>query len=58
MILRNRIFQTRPKTGELRSFIYQNSYIITKEDLIEFLAIHATDEGKKHYKIQARKTND
>ena len=46
------------KKGELRSFIYQNSYIITKEDLIEYLANHATDDGKKHYKIQMRKSND
>ena len=40
------------KSGELKSFIYQNSYIISKADLIEYLAIHAEDEGKKYFKLQ------
>lgn len=47
---KNKIYELIKK-GELRAFIYQNSYIIAKADLIEYLAAHADDEGKKHFKI-------
>lgn len=48
---RNRIYELI-KTGEIRSFIYQNSYITTKGDLIEYLALHATDEEKNTIKFK------
>ena len=35
------------KTGELRSFIYQQSYIIAKCDLIEYLAEHSDDKPRR-----------
>jgi len=54
---KNKIYELIKK-GEIRSFIYQNSYIIAKEDLIEYLALHSNDEGKKHYKVQPRESND
>lgn len=52
---KNKVYELIKK-GEIRSLIYQNSYIISKEDLIEYLASHATDTGKKHYKV--RMVND
>lgn len=54
---KNKVYQLI-KTGEIQSFIYQNSYIITKEDLIEYLARHATDEGKKYYKVQVSQSDE
>lgn len=35
------------KSGELRSFVYQQSYIIAKCDLIEYLADHSDDEPRR-----------
>ena len=35
------------KSGELRSFIYQQSYIIAKCDLIEYLVEHSDDEPRR-----------
>lgn len=35
------------KTGELRSFVYRQSYIISKSDLIEYLAEHSDDKPRR-----------
>lgn len=48
---KNRVYELI-KTKELRAFVYQDSYIIAKIDLIEYLADHWDDEGRKHYKIE------
>ena len=36
-------------TGELRSFIYRGTHIITKEDFIEYLIAHSNDSPEKHF---------
>ena len=40
------------KSGELRAFVYQNSYIISKTDLIEYLAEHSDDKPAKTFGIK------
>ncbi len=40
------------KIGELRAFVYQGSYIISKEDLIEYLVEHSDDTPKKSFSIR------
>ena len=40
------------KTKELRSFIFQGTYIIAKVDLIEYLADHWDDNSHKTYNIK------
>ena len=47
---KNRLYELI-KTKSLRSFVYQGSYIISKDDLIEYLADHCEDESRKNYKI-------
>ena len=39
------------KGGELRSFVYQQSYIIAKCDLIEYLADHSDDEPRRNISL-------
>ena len=39
------------KSGELRSFVYQQSYIIAKCDLIEYLADHSDDEPRRNISL-------
>ena len=37
-------------TGELRSFVYQGGYIISKDDLIDYLIEHSEDEPARSFK--------
>ena len=48
---RNKIYQMI-KDKEIRSFIYQGRYIITKIDLIEFLADTCDKQVHRHYTVQ------
>ncbi len=48
---RNRVYELI-KSKELRSFIFQGSYIITKDDLIDYLAEHSEDDSPKHYAVR------
>ena len=41
------------KAGEIRSFIYQGAYMISKSDLIDYLAEHSEDKGNKNYHIKS-----
>lgn len=40
------------KNGDLRSFVYRGSYIIAKDDLIEYLADHSEDESSRAFKVK------
>lgn len=48
---KNRIYEMI-HTGELKAYIYQNTYIVAKIDLIEFLADHCEDANKRTYTIK------
>jgi len=39
------------KSGELKSIIYQNAYIVCKDDLIDYLARHSEDDIGRRFKI-------
>ena len=55
---KNHIY-TLIRTGELRSFVYQQSYIIAKCDLIEYLAEHSDDKSRRKFTIaQGAMKND
>lgn len=47
---RNRIYELI-KTKALRAFIFQGSYMICKNDLIEYIADHSDDKSPKHYAV-------
>ena len=48
---KNRVYEMI-HTGELKAYIYQNTYIIAKIDLIEYLADHCEDASKRTYTIK------
>lgn len=39
-------------TGELKAYIYQETYLIAKIDLIEYLADHCEDANNRTYTIK------
>ncbi len=45
---KNRVYELI-KSGEIRSIIFQNSYIVAKADVIEYLADHANDKNGRHF---------
>ena len=47
---KNRVYEPI-KSGEIRSIIFQNSYIVAKADVIEYLADHANDKSRRHYAL-------
>ena len=47
---KNRVYELI-KSGEIRSIIFQNSYIIAKADIIEYLADHAHDKNRRHFAL-------
>ena len=51
---KNRVYEMI-HTGELRSFVYQGGYIISKDDLIDYLIEHCDDEPPRAF---ARGGND
>lgn len=48
---KNRVYEMI-HTGELKAYIYQNTYIIAKIDLIEYLADHCEDANNRTYTIK------
>ena len=40
------------KTKELKAYKYQNTYIIAKVDLVEYLADHCEDRNLRHFTIK------
>ena len=46
---KNKIYELL-KSGELRSFTYQGGYIISKADLIDYLAEHCEDNSGRGFK--------
>ena len=46
---KNKIYELL-KSGELRSFTYQGGYIISKADLIDYLAEHCEDNAGRGFK--------
>lgn len=45
---KNRVYEMI-HTGELRSFFYQGGYIISKDDLIDYLIEHCDDEPPRAF---------
>ena len=48
---RNRVYEMI-KTKELKAYKYQNTYIIAKIDLVEYLANHCEDGNLRHFTIK------
>lgn len=48
---KNRVYELI-KSKELKSFIYQGAYMISKVDLLEYLADHSEEQGVRHYRIK------
>lgn len=44
---RNRVYELI-HSGELRSFVYQGGYIVSKDDLLDYLAEHCNDEPNRY----------
>lgn len=49
---KNRVYEMI-KTKELKAYKYQNTYIIAKVDLVEYLADHCEDGSLRHFTIPA-----
>ncbi|SDB29039.1 Helix-turn-helix domain-containing protein [Ruminococcaceae bacterium FB2012] len=47
---KNKVYELL-KSGELRSFTYQGGYIISKADLIDYLAAHCDDSNGRRFKV-------
>lgn len=52
---KNRVYEMI-RTGELKAYIYQNTYIVAKIDLIEYLADHCEDGNFRNYNIANRRS--
>ena len=50
----NRIYELI-RTGELPSFIYQGTYVVNKDDVIEYLLNHS-DDGSRRYKAKSKES--
>ena len=48
---KNRVYEMI-KTKELKAYKYQNTYIIAKVDLVEYLADHCEDRSLRHFTIK------
>ena len=46
---KNRVYELL-HSGELRSFVYQGGYVISKDDLIDYLIEHSGDEPARSFK--------
>ena len=51
---KNRVYELI-KSGEIRSIIFQNSYIVAKADVIEYLAEHAEDKNRRYFALTGNK---
>lgn len=47
---KNRVYELI-KSGEIPSIIFQNSYIVAKADVIEYLADHANDKNRRCFAL-------
>lgn len=47
---KNKVYELL-RRGELRSFCYQGGYIISKDDLIDYLADHCDDDAGRKFKL-------
>ena len=47
---RNHVYELI-KSGELPVFVYRQTYIIAKDDLIEYLAEHCEDASRRNFSI-------
>lgn len=47
---KNRVYELI-KSGEIPSIIFQNSYIVAKADVIEYLADHANDKSRRYFAL-------
>lgn len=54
---KNKVYELL-KNGELRSFKYRGSYIISKDDLIDYLLEHCEDTDGRTFKIGKDGDND
>ena len=48
---KNRVYEMI-RTKELKAYKYQNTYIIAKIDLVEYLADHCEDGNHRHFTIK------
>ena len=48
---RNRVYELI-KNKEIRYFIFQGSYIILRDDLLNYLVEHCDDESRKTYTVK------
>ena len=48
---KNRVYEMI-KTKELKAYKYQNTYILAKVDLVEYLADHCEDGSLRHFTIK------
>lgn len=48
---KNRVYEMI-RTKELKAYKYQNTYIIAKVDLVEYLADHCEDGSLRHFTIK------
>ena len=48
---KNRVYEMI-RTKELKAYKYQNTYIIAKVDLVEYLADHCEDGNHRHFTIK------
>ena len=48
---KNRVYEMI-RTKELKAYKYQNTYIIAKIDLVEYLADHCEDGSLRHFTIK------
>lgn len=54
---KNRVYELI-KNGEIPSIIYQNSYIVAKTDVIEYLADHINDKNRRHFALAEKKGDE
>ena len=52
----NRIYELI-RTGELPSFIYQGTYVVNKDDVIEYLLDHC-DESRKNFSVKRMREDE
>lgn len=47
---KNRVYELI-KNGEIPSIVFQNSYIVAKIDVIEYLADHTNDRNRRYFAL-------
>lgn len=54
---KNRVYELI-KTGEIPSIVFQNSYIVAKIDVIEYLADHANDKNRRYFALADKQEDE